>query len=909
MTSRLPISVDDGERPLLATVNDLQNLRQNSADKMTGSYDNLVQHAAVCVHAGLHGRLHVGLREDNIALRVALFYHSSQWRVFYLFVNALNLCMAFFENNAGEPIQAFSLQFYLLFVEILMLGIYVADLALLYRYTGKTLFKSRWVRLRVIMIIAILVDTLICIATPTRVGHYTRFLRPMFLIERLRNVRKIAGAIIESTPKILNVLVLLMFHIIFFGVVAYVLFRGIEGTTGDHLHVSYADRSHCNFLRYDLSDDMTLNFCSTFSKNCMDYFSSFYSSTLQLFILLTTANYPDVMMPVYECEPATSIFFIVYVSIGLYFLMSLVLAVVYSHFAERTKNKFIKHHEKRNRSLQYAFQLLVQAKRLRQSEENMQSDSITTNRGKNASRAKSSSHTSIRNSAVPLSAEQLEVETIHLPEWINMLRFLSAKIPAEVAESLFYLRRSAAEERRRHLGRRDFNSEDDDEDKDLYLDQFKSLVRFSRIRIRKKSQAKPPMVKLKSLHRLAKRVSVAGMTTRRLIKLRLQKIISTKYWIYGFDALVFINSIILILILAPGGHKYHHSLRTISEVFLYIFTIEVVTKIVAMNFYSFWTFSKMNQLDFVTVLCGVIVNISSLWVDMQNKQAVQFLSISITFVRMIRLLRVLRVLSEFRSVTNTIVHVLPALMRYFAVLLGIFYMYAIIGMELFGSRLDVTKLEYPYNKQLNESSYVLSDYQNNNFDSLQNSFVTLFEQMVVNNWPIVMEGCVAATSSWAVLYFISFYLVTVITVMNVLIAFLLDAYQAHKDNFDTKNSIAFGKSAQRQNSSNDEPWLKRLKRVSQDRGINILDYDLQLKSHAGDVYKAMYGNTAMATRESFSSEPSTSTSRNSFDLIGGSREGRLSEADSIHLALDSIDDTGDIVDDVLGLDIVEPKQD
>ena len=76
-----------------------------------------------------------------------------------------------------------------------------------------------------------------------------------------------------------------------------------------------------------------------------------------------------------------------------------------------------------------------------------------------------------------------------------------------------------------------------------------------------------------------------------------------------------------------------------------------------------------------------------------------------------------------------------------------------------------------------------------------------------------------------VLYSISFYLVTVITVMNVLIAFLLDAYQAHKDNFDTKNPMAFGISAQRRNSSNDEPWLKRLKRVSQDRGINILDYD------------------------------------------------------------------------------------
>ena len=113
-----------------------------------------------------------------------------------------------------------------------------------------------------------------------------------------------------------------------------------------------------------------------------------------------------------------------------------------------------------------------------------------------------------------------------------------------------------------------------------------------------------------------------------------------------------------------------------------------------MDFYSFWTFSKMNQLDLVTVLFGVIVNIISIWVDTQNKQAVQFLSISITFVRMIRLLRVLRVLSEFRSVTTQL-YTCYTLMRYFAVLLGIFYMYAIIGMELFGSRLDVTKLEYP----------------------------------------------------------------------------------------------------------------------------------------------------------------------------------------------------------------------
>ena len=123
---------------------------------------------------------------------------------------------------------------------------------LLYRYTGKTLFKSRWVQLRTVIIGIIFIDTMVCILTPTHLGHYTRCLRPIFLIERLRNVRKIAAAIVESTPKILNVLVLLFFHITFFGVVAYVLFRSIEGTNGDHLH--NIDRSKCNFLGYDLND-------------------------------------------------------------------------------------------------------------------------------------------------------------------------------------------------------------------------------------------------------------------------------------------------------------------------------------------------------------------------------------------------------------------------------------------------------------------------------------------------------------------------------------------------------------------------------------------------------------------------------------------------------------------------------
>jgi hypothetical protein len=81
---------------------------------------------------------------------------------------------------------------------------------------------------------------------------------------------------------------------------------------------------------------------------------------------------------------------------------------------------------------------------------------------------------------------------------------------------------------------------------------------------------------------------------------------------------------------------------------------------------------------------------------------------------------------------------------------------------------------------LEHSSYGANNYWSNNFDTLPRALITLFEQMVVNNWVIVMEGCVAAASSdWPRIYFIVFWVCSVVITMNVLVAFLIDAYQAH----------------------------------------------------------------------------------------------------------------------------------
>ena len=142
--------------------------------------------------------------------------------------------------------------------------------------------------------------------------------------------------------------------------------------------------------------------------------------------------------------------------------MSLVLAVVYSHFADRTRKKFIRHHEKRKRSIDYAFQLLVEAKRKRVAGKTLRnyndSNRINNENGKSNEINHNSDHLMFTN-------DELENETIHLPEWVNMMRYISKNMPPEVAESLFYLRkRKRPRVGRRYISRDNVTGDENDKD-------------------------------------------------------------------------------------------------------------------------------------------------------------------------------------------------------------------------------------------------------------------------------------------------------------------------------------------------------------------------------------------------------------------------------------------------------------
>lgn len=89
------------------------------------------------------------------------------------------------------------------------------------------------------------------------------------------------------------------------------------------------------------------------------YFSTLYDSFMNLFVLLTTSNFPDVMIPYYARSKWASLFFVVFLLVHLYFLMNLVLAVVYERFSSLEKDKFRKLLLHRRKACQQAFRLLV----------------------------------------------------------------------------------------------------------------------------------------------------------------------------------------------------------------------------------------------------------------------------------------------------------------------------------------------------------------------------------------------------------------------------------------------------------------------------------------------------------------------------------------------------------------------
>ena len=128
---------------------------------------------------------------------------------------------------------------------------------------------------------------------------------------------------------------------------------------------------------------------------------------------------------------------------------------------------------------------------------------------------------------------------------------------------------------------------------------------------------------------------------------------------------------------------------------------------------------------------------------------------------------------------------------------------------------------------LKDSQFYRDKYCKNNFNDIGSAFIVLFELLVVNQWHIITEGFVLASGSKAVrVYFILYHLISVILILNIFTAFVLEAflleYSYTKGNLEraletkiNEMGLAYGS----------RPVLKKPKEESSGSKESILDDD------------------------------------------------------------------------------------
>jgi len=146
----------------------------------------------------------------------------------------------------------------------------------------------------------------------------------------------------------------------------------------------------------------------------------------------------------------------------------------------------------------------------------------------------------------------------------------------------------------------------------------------------------------------------------------------------------------------------------------------------------------------------------------------------------------LKLLKEVKQ-WNIIIHTINALFTPFYILLLVlfmlFFVFSIIGDQLFGGKVSIYSLE------IFRDQSIPDNYVELNFNDLGSSFVTLFTLMVVNNWFIIVQMYSnIASHMFTRLFFVCFYFCSVMVMLNIVVAFVIDMYSSVQSlHTDTQN--------------------------------------------------------------------------------------------------------------------------
>jgi two pore calcium channel protein len=144
--------------------------------------------------------------------------------------------------------------------------------------------------------------------------------------------------------------------------------------------------------------------------------------------------------------------------------------------------------------------------------------------------------------------------------------------------------------------------------------------------------------------------------------------------------------------------------------------------------------------------------------------------ILILCIRSFRIVKLLSRIEEYNIILKTFLGLLPAYGRIMGVFLFMFYIFSEVGQYLFGG------LAFEENEEIQNNPAIPPLYIYMNFNDFGSGLVTLFQLLVVNNWFVTADMFATVTNKYARVYFAVFYMLVVLIVMNLIVAFILDMF-------------------------------------------------------------------------------------------------------------------------------------
>lgn len=211
----------------------------------------------------------------------------------------------------------------------------------------------------------------------------------------------------------------------------------------------------------------------------------------------------------------------------------------------------------------------------------------------------------------------------------------------------------------------------------------------------------------------------------------------------GFDRFIFVvilvNAVVLGLQTVPWlGDSVRCALDIVDKVCLGIFVVEMLLKWVAFRLGYFR--SGWNWFDFVIVVGSLLSEFPVLS--------------SVRILRLFRIFRCLKIISNLKQlqvIIGAVGKALPGIGWTFLLLLVVYYMFAIIGVTMFGA------------------------VSPEHFGNIGSAFFTLFQLMTLDGWASEVARPVMDAQPWSWVYFVSFVLLSAVVMLNVVVGIVVDS--------------------------------------------------------------------------------------------------------------------------------------